>query len=54
MDPVQIIITIAACIGALIALYFAFALVIFTVASKKARKTFDDFDGDFFKRNRGF
>jgi len=38
MDPILIIVTIAACIGGLIALYFLFAGIIMIIASKKAKK----------------
>jgi uncharacterized membrane protein len=50
MDPIAIILTIAACIGGLVLLYLIAALVMFKIASKQAKKTFEAFDDDFFNR----
>ncbi|MEV7472255.1 hypothetical protein AB0N33_00895 [Pseudarthrobacter oxydans] len=50
MDPIAIILTIAACIGGLILLYFIIALIVTTIFAKKARQTFEAFDEDFFNR----
>jgi hypothetical protein len=47
MDPIAIILTIAACIAGLVALYFVFALTMFVIASKRAKKFMAD--DDFFK-----
>jgi len=49
MDPIAIILTIAACIGGLILLYFIIALIIFSIGAKQAKKTLDAFDDDFFR-----
>lgn len=49
MDITAIIITVAACIAGLIVLYFLLAGIVFLVASKKAKKAFDEFDRDFDK-----
>lgn len=61
MNPVQIIITIAACVAVLIVLYFALASFIFAIMAKRASKELKEFDkefdkgfdSDFFKRHRG-
>lgn len=50
MDPIAIILTIAACIGGLILLYFIIALIVLAIGAKQAKKTFDAFDDDFFNR----
>lgn len=46
MDPIAIILTIAACIGGLILLYVIVAVILFAIAAKQAKKTFDAFDYD--------
>lgn len=48
MDPIQIIITIAVCIGALIALYFVIALILLAVGVRQAKRFADD--NEFFGR----
>lgn len=50
MDPIAIILTIAACIGGLILLYFIIALIVTSIFAKRAKKTFESFDDDFFNR----
>lgn len=50
MDPIAIILTIAACIGGLILLYFVIALIATAIFAKKAKQTFDAIDDDFFNR----
>jgi hypothetical protein len=50
MDPIAIILTIAACIGGLFLLYFIVAVIVISIAARKAKKTLDSFDDDFFNR----
>ena len=47
MDPIAIILTIAACIGGLVVLYVALAAIVISIAARKAKKEFDDFDAKF-------
>lgn len=47
MDPIQIILTIAACIGGLFLLYIIVAAIAISIAGRKAKKAMDDFDARF-------
>ena len=47
MDPIQIIITIAVCIGSLIVLGFAIWLVAAFVILRNAKKAFKEIDDEF-------
>ena len=52
MDPIAIILTIAACIGGLILLYFIIAVIVMAIGAKQAKKFIqeDPFKDDFFNR----
>jgi len=47
MDPIAIILTIAACIGGLFLLYVIVAVIAISIAARKTRKALDDFDAKF-------
>lgn len=47
MDLIQIILTIAACIGGLILLYVVIAAIAIAIAVRKGKKAMDDFDARF-------
>lgn len=52
MDPIQIILTIAACIGGLLLLWRIIAIALFSIAARRAEKfvEHDDFFGSFNRR----
>jgi len=47
MDPISIILTIAACIGGLFLLYFILALIVATIGIRKAKKWAEEESGSF-------